>query len=239
MSNFGRAVKSLANRCGFDVCRVTNKPLLTLCGLRERSVSTVIDIGANSGQFSRYISGFFPEAEIYCFEPLSEPFAKLKSWAECRAGNTHLFNLALGETTGMVEMNCHTEHSPSSSILSTTELTGRHYPQTREQSRIRVDMDTLDNVLGEALAAMESEILIKLDVQGYEDRVLRGAKRVLAKADICIIEVSLDLLYSAQAGFLDIANQLYAAGFQYAGNLDQSYASDGHILFLDAIFKKR
>ena len=175
---------------------------------------------------------------MYCFEPLPEPFQKLKEWAGRREQRISLFNMALGEEIGTVEMNCHTQHTPSSSILSTTEQAGQSYPVTREQSKIHARMDTLDNVLRDVIPDMKGEILLKLDVQGYEDRVLRGGEKVLSKAAICIVEASIENLYATQANFIDLANLLYKAGYFYSGNLDQSCASDGRIVFLDAVFKK-
>jgi hypothetical protein len=58
----------------------------------------------------------------------------------------------------------------------------------------------------------------------------------MAKA--CILEVCLDKLYEGQAEFKGIIELLYELGFKYAGNLDQSYADDGHVTFIDAVFVK-
>jgi hypothetical protein len=83
---------------------------------------------------------------------------------------------------------------------------------------------------------MPREILLKLDVQGSEDRVLRGGTRVLSKCRAVVLEASLDPLYERQADFLGLAQFLRGAGFTYVGNLDQSYGADGRVMFLDAVF---
>jgi len=58
----------------------------------------------------------------------------------------------------------------------------------------------------------------------------------MAKASI--LEVCLDKLYEGQAEFKEITELLYELGFKYAGNLNQTYADDGHVIFIDAVFVK-
>lgn len=103
----------------------------------------------------------------------------------------------------------------------------------------RIPISTLDGALGDALDSMQPEILLKLDVQGFEDRVLRGGTRALSKCRAVLLEVCLEPLYEEQADFLVLAQLLYDAGFRYAGNLDQAYGDDGRVVFIDAVFIKR
>ena len=132
----------------------------------------------------------------------------------------------------------HTEHSPSSSILKTTEVCETLYPFTKTQRSIIVKQTTLDKAVETLNIPLEPEILIKLDVQGYEDRVIKGGKKTFEMARACILEVCLDELYEGQASFKEIINLLYDFGFRYVGNLEQSYADDGHVVFIDAVFVK-
>lgn len=148
------------------------------------------------------------------------------------------FNFTLGDFEGEIEMLQHTEHSPSSSILKTTEVCETLYPFTKTQRSIIVKQTTLDKAVETFNIPLEPEILIKLDVQGYEDRVIRGGKRTFEMARACILEVCLDELYEGQANFREVVNLLYDLGFRYAGNLQQSYADDGHVIYIDAVFVK-
>ena len=75
-----------------------------------------------------------------------------------------------------------------------------------------------------------------MDVQGFEDRVIRGGVEVIKKAVACIVEVSLDRFYLGQARFSDLVILMNDLGFDYAGNLEQVYASDGHVIYFDAVF---
>lgn len=235
-SKIKRIIKSGFNFVGFDIISEKNSPSKTLLGLKKRPISTVIDVGANIGQFAKHISGFFPNAKLYCFEPLPQPFEALKAWANTQNGRVVPFNLAIGDKEEETAIFLHEEHTPSSSLLSTTMLTEQYYPFTKLQKRISVRQKTLDVALGDVMTELIPEILIKLDVQGYENRVIACGGGIFAKAVACILEVNVDRLYEGQAGFLELSGMLDTLGYQYVGNMSQSYSKDGHCIFLDAVF---
>lgn len=231
-------VKACFRSVGLDLMRVKNSPAVTWLGLRSTGIRTIIDVGANTGQFAREASKYFAKAEIFCFEPLLAPFRELQQWAASQDGRVHVFNLALAEISGEGSFRLHSDHSTSSSFLETTPLNEHYYPSMRVQETVAVTMKTLDEALSTDLARMKAPILLKLDVQGYEDRVLRGGAQVLSRASACLLEVNLDGLYKNQASFGVLVSILYAAGYRYCGNLDQIYADDGHVIFGDALFVK-
>lgn len=230
------SIRRFANIFGIDIVRLYQMPQQTMLGLRSRNIESVIDCGANEGQFARGISGVFPKSKIYCFEPLEGPYEKLAAWAQTQNGRVQCFNVALGDHEGEVEMHRHDGHTPSSSLLPSTAHLRKLYPQTSTESLTKVRLTTLDKALEGHLDRMPSDILLKLDVQGFEARVLRGAIEVLKKSSACVLEVSLDLLYEGQADFFELSYQLKEAGYRYAGNLDQVYGEDGRVVYLDAVF---
>lgn len=233
------AVKSLFRSVGLDVVRRRDGTNPVQAGLRRLAIGSVIDCGANEGQFARDISRVFPQASLYCFEPLPQPFAALSAWAESRQGRVKCFPAALGERDEEVSMHFHTEHSPSSSLLATTAEEESLFPQTRAQAEIAVRVTTLDAALAAAIPSMKREILLKLDVQGYEDRVLRGATHILPSVRACLLEVCVDPLYVQQAAFEDIVALLAEFDLKYAGNADQVLGEDGRVMWLDALFLRR
>jgi len=131
----------------------------------------------------------------------------------------------------------HAEHSPSSSLLRSTAACETLYPFTRNQVAVSVPMTTLDRVFGHP-PPLWPDTLIKLDVQGYEDRVISGGPETFRNARACLVEVSLDVLYEKQAAFKDIVLLLDNLGYRYAGNMEQICAKDGHVIYLDALFVK-
>ncbi len=126
-----KLAKHAAKAFGLDVVRLSHAPRHTLLGIRSWPIRTVIDVGANTGQFARYIRGMFPEARLYCFEPLPGPYLELRSWAEqCGQNAVITFNTALGDREGTTEMLFHVDHRPASSILPSTDLCVESYPLT-------------------------------------------------------------------------------------------------------------
>lgn len=230
----------MANRLGFDIISLHKQPSHTLLGLRSSPIHTILDIGANTGQFARYIRDIFPKARLYCFEPLPTPYRELTDWAKQQGnGVVTTFNLALGQKEGVIKMFMHTEHSPSSSLLASTDLNQALFPQTSLQQMVDVQLTTLNHISQQLSAELIDDILIKLDVQGYENRVIYGGEELFKRAKAVILEVCLDELYTDQASFKELLLQLDSCGFQYEGNLSQIYAQDGHVIYFDAIFVKK
>ena len=133
----------------------------------------------------------------------------------------------------------HAKHSSSSSLLASTAITKTYYPLTESQTPVRVKLTTLDNALSSVIRLMKPEILVKLDVQGYENRVIRGGSKTLNLATACVLEVSVETLYYGQTNFKEVIMLFDQMGFYYAGNLEQVYASDGHVIYFDAVFVKQ
>ncbi len=237
---FKKVVRTSFNKLGFDIMRIQNNPHETLLGIKYLPIKTIIDVGANEGQWAKYIMEIFPHANLHCFEPILEPYEKLKQWANTKySGKVSVYNIALGEKEEETEMFLHSEHTTSSSLLKTTEICEGYYPFTKTQKRIPVKMVTLDSWVKNLSTPLTKEILIKLDVQGYEDRVIKGGFETFKKARACIIEICLDRLYDGQPDFISITNLLFDLGFKYAGNLNQSFANDGHVIFIDAVFVRK
>ena len=80
-------------------------------------------------------------------------------------------------------------------------------------------------------------MLVKIDVQGFEDRVLRGGERTIREAKAIIIETSFVPLYEGQPLFSDIRRQLTGWGFVYAGSVGQIRSrTTGEVLQEDSLF---
>lgn len=230
-------IRRILNASGLDIVRVSSSPRRSLLGLVNFPIRSIIDIGANEGQFARLIRGFFPQATLYCFEPLPVPYQALSRWAATQpAGNVRTYNMALGDTDGDASMYCHSDHTASSSFLSTTTTAAHLYPFVQRQESVNVALRSLDSLFPQPETDLESEILVKLDVQGYEDRVLRGGAAVFKCSRACIVEINLDRLYEGQAEFKEVLSLLSDFGYRYRGNLDQTYAPDGHVVFADMVF---
>ncbi len=224
---------------GYDLFRISDvKAKGDFLGLDKMNIKTILDVGANRGQFAARALAAFPGAKIFCFEPLKAPFEDLEKWAKAQNGRVKAFNLALGDREGEEKMFLHKEHDDSSSMLGTTEECEKLYSFTKKQEVISVPLSTLDKVAREKISLVP-EILIKIDVQGYEDKVLGGSQETLKKSRACILEICSDKLYEGQTTFKNIFNIMDSSGFTYAGNLEQVKAPDGHVAHFDAVFLRK
>ena len=228
--------RKLFRLIGYDLLQVKHSPYANLLGLRNYDIRSILDIGANIGQFARQMRSEFPLAHVYCFEPVPEPFEELSTWASLQNGAVSVHNVAIGDEPGTVEMFHHVQFSQSSSILRTTETANRRHGTTRVQQSINVEVVTLDDIVEKLDPPPEPELFVKSDVQGYEDRVIRGGTSTLRRARACVVEACLDPLYEGQPQFEQLVAQLTDLGLQYAGNLVQYCRDDGHAIFVDALF---
>ncbi|MEA2715131.1 MAG: hypothetical protein QOG91_159 [Candidatus Parcubacteria bacterium] len=220
---------------GIDIVRTRDR-IEPLGFLRHFGIRTAIDVGANAGQFAHDIRRVLPEAHIHSFEPIKECFLELVA---SRRGDRHFspYNFALGDRAGMFVINKN-EYSPSSSLLKNTALLEEAFPHVGQTAKDEVEARTLDSVL--SAQKLEKNILLKLDVQGYEDRVLRGAERLLADVSVIIAETSFYPLYAGQILFDGIYRTLAEKGFEYHGSLQSKrHPKTGEILFEDSIFSRR
>jgi FkbM family methyltransferase len=204
--------------------------------LRSAGISTVLDVGAHVGEFASAIRALLPGAQIYSFEPLAD-LADVLTRRLARFGRFQAFPVALGDQPG-TETMWRSSFSESSSLLEMSDLHSRAFPWTSRTTPAPVSIRTLDSFLPELV--LQPKVLLKLDVQGYEGRVLRGAAQLLERVDYALVEVSFKPLYAGQASFRDVYELLSGAGFEYSGSLDQMTSPlDGSILQADALFIRR
>jgi FkbM family methyltransferase len=222
-------------------CPLTGQRLAesTQLGLTEIAFGTIIDIGANEGQLALTYAKLFPLAQIHCFEPTPEIFMTLRENTAQFGGKITAHNFAVGDQKGTLTFNLLPNLHAASSLLSATKLTNDLYPKTGTIRKIDVQVVRLDDYLKEARIALSENTLIKVDVQGYEARVIQGGKRSFGHAKACIIEVMVDTLYSEQSKFSDIFLALHKLDFEFVGTLEQAYGTNGHVIYFDAVFVKR
>src|SRR3989344_5258957 len=196
---------------------------------------TIIDVGASKGNFSLPFHKIFPHAQIYAFETLADCFELTKKKLE-GVINFKAFNLALGDFRGASQI-FRSSYSGASSLIKMSSLHKEIFPITAGESKQDITVDTMDNVLGSM--RLSEPILIKLDVQGTEDKVINGGKLIFSKTKAVITETSFCQLYEGQPLFNDIIRQLESLGFRYAGIWgDGDFRSpvDGQPLQQDSVF---
>jgi len=176
---------------------------------------TLIDIGANKGQFSLAARARLAGLGIIAFEPLPEAADRFERLFGGDPG-VALHRVALSEAEGEAEFHV-TDRSDSSSLLKPGAAQDAAFG-VRESATIRVPVRRLDHCL--ALADLPRPILIKIDVQGAELGVLKGCADLEA-ADFVYVELSFVELYEGQPLFGEVAAYLAGRGFALAGVFNQ------------------
>jgi FkbM family methyltransferase len=201
--------------------------------LSTAGIATVIDVGAHHGEFATAILALLPRASVYSFEPLSEGYQRLAALA-AREPRLKVFQVALGMETGPIDF-WQSSFSAASSGLAMTELHKQAFPWTAGQTRVTVACAPLDSFRSNI--ELKPRVLLKVDVQGSEDRVFLGGLELLRSVDYVLVEVSFKRLYEREALFPDIHQLLAQNGFDFAGVMDQVFSPlDGSVLQADALF---
>ena len=158
-----------------------------------KAPETIIDIGSNKGQFILLMEQIFPNKIVYSFEPIIEMINKQKKFYKYKK-NITFHNLALGSSICSKEFLI-TNRMDSSSFLKVVSNTNKSKNYNVIEKR-DIKVSTLDEIfLNEKIPY---PILIKMDVQGYELEVLKGAKNLLNKTDYLLLEVSENEMYQNQ-----------------------------------------
>ena len=233
-----RAVNGLLAPAGLEIRRrgVPESPSAdraTLEGMlaQARSVGfipgTVVDVGAAYGSLTRACRAVFPSCGVVLVEPIAEYRPHLERLARSIPG-ARFVEAAAAAAGGSVTIHVHTDLVGSSLFLEDegTDVNGvpREVPSTT--------LDAIDEA-----AAFAPPVLIKLDVQGAELDVLRGAERVLEATELIIVETSLFRVFHGGPLLHEVVDHLARRGFVVYDVAGQQYRPlDGALIQVDLAF---
>lgn len=202
--------------------------------LKQLQCKTVIDVGANRGQFALTARHCFPEAKILSFEPLRAPrryFHKVFR----NDPRVCLFEVAIGPLVGNETMHV-SKRDDSSSILPITPMQVALFPGTAEVSLETIAMSTLDKCI--TSKQIEGPALLKVDVQGFELEALKGCESLLQNVKYAYIECSFLELYLGQSLASDVIGWLASHGFSLSGIYNPTCNQEGRAVQADLLFIK-
>lgn len=231
-------VRRAANYFGIDIHRYHPEriePLRVVSMLRHHRIDVVLDVGANVGQFatSLRVRGF--QGKIISFEPLQKAYEELVRASKGDQSWVAVPRTAIGDHDGEVEINI-AANSESSSILSMLGSHERAAPESRYVGSETAPICRLDSIAGDYLSE-GSRILLKIDTQGYEGKVLDGAANLLRRVVGVQLELSLVPLYAGQELMPAMVERMRRNGFDL-WSLSPSFVdpSNGRILQFDGLF---
>jgi len=219
-----KTLKRLARTLGINVCSTDHLGVeveLDLARLTANDpLRTIFDVGSNYGQTALRFASAFPDANVFAFEPVPESFRRLEE-AVGRQPRIKPVNTALGASSGTMLMNL-TAHAGANTLLPTRDST----------NCISVPITTIDAFV--AANAIDSIDLLKMDVEGYEVKVLEGAERTLERGLIryvfseCVFSPD---SASPHASFFEIHQRLEKSGFCFVAFYGEAFVlKDGSSL---------
>lgn len=196
------------------------------------SYETIIDAGAARGQFALFARKRYPKARVLCFEPLREARETLQRLFQSDP-LVEVYGVALGARSGAATLNVSAQDD-SSSLLPIGANQEHIYPGTGKASEQTVTVQRLD----EALDGVASPALIKVDVQGGELELFRGAGEILSLFNDIFVECSFVELYDGQPLAADVLGFLFSHRFQLVGVYGVARAANGICLQADFLLRR-
>ena len=206
-------------------------PLFELYPLLNQinQIKTIIDIGSNKGQFLLLGRSIFPSAKIYSFEPQINILNLQKKVLGTK--NINYYNFSLGNEEKESELYV-TKRKDSSSVLKPILTKNRNF-MTNEIKKTSIKrLDELPNIKN-----IERPSVLKLDVQGYEFEVLKGAENILDYIDYVISEVSFIEVYENQTSANQLIKFLKSKSFEIKDKCNLSKI-EGKLFQEDILFFK-
>ncbi len=202
--------------------------------LRRLGVDGIIDVGANRGQFTFACRLAQPQAPILAFEPIPHE-ARIFREVHGHCTGIQLIESALGEIAGTATLHL-SKSADSSSLLAIGQQHTVMFQNTEEIGTLPVPVQRLDQF--SEYWKGRSRQLLKLDVQGFELQVLRGAVETLETCAYVYAECSEIALYDGQALRPEVEVFLRAHGFAVEGNYNAMVKDDGQVIHADYLFIK-
>lgn len=204
--------------------------------LEQHAIDLVLDIGANEGQFGSELRAAGYRGRIVSFEPLADEYAALERRAakddrwECR-------RLAIGERSGEAKIHV-AGNRQSSSLLPILDRHVDALPSSAYVGAETVEMARLDDLAGE-LIGDDRRGFLKLDAQGYEERILAGAEATLRRCPVLETELSLVPLWEGQPLLGEMVERLRGLGYSCLGFEDVISDPDtAQVLQVDGLFAR-
>jgi FkbM family methyltransferase len=232
-----RILKYLFRKIGLEVNRLNtdNSGAFQISRIiKHFNISTIYDIGANTGQYAAELFELGYIGRIISFEPLTIPHRKLQLNSK---GNSRWYvhkKCALGNMNDDILINI-SKNSVSSSILPMLDT---HVESSKDSVYIdseKVDVITFDSIFSNYFNKEKS--LLKIDTQGFENEVLDGAFNSLPKITLIQCELSLVPLYADQKLFIDMHNKIESFGFKmWSIRSGFTNGKNGRTLQVDAVY---
>jgi FkbM family methyltransferase len=205
-------LKKLANKFGYDLLHLPTNHMHRRQKdlLNAHKIDVLFDVGANTGQYSRFIRSLGYKGRIVSFEPIPEAFNKLREKME-KDSEWKAINTAIGNFNGEIALNI-SANSYSSSVLEILPTHIKSAPESVYVDKINVPICTIDSIIDENRSP-ENNLFVKVDTQGFEHQVFEGCFNSLDKISGFQMELSIVPLYKGETLMQEMIELLRSKGY--------------------------
>jgi len=215
----------------------TSDELVLAATVKHFNIQTIIDGGANTGQYAAQLLETGYGGKIYSFEPISAVYDVLLK-RSVRYPQWEVFKLGLGSKEEELSINV-SENLVSSSLLKVGAQSLSAEPTTRTMRQEKIKITTVDAFLTNKYK-LQTEALLKLDVQGYEMEALKGAMKSLPSFKVVQAELSFVPVYEGAPLFNEMVTFFEDNGFElYSLAPVFSDSKTGRLLQADGTFVRK
>lgn len=241
-----KLLRTVINKLGYDIKKIdkefVNNSLEKLLIQKINNSPIIFDVGGNKGQSIEIFQRIFKKPFIHSFEPILSEFNFMKQKFQDNK-NLILNNYALGKTEGKKKLYVLGQTGASSfnklnKNSRWAQVRSREYSTTINEfiTSEKVKISTLDKYcLNKKIDKID---LLKIDTQGYEDKVLQGSMGALKKNKIkaVVTEIMFDNVYDKYFSFSDIEKFLLPYNFRMVGIYLSSNSLFGNLTFFADVF---
>jgi FkbM family methyltransferase len=205
--------------------------------LEKYRIDLVIDVGANRGQFSQMLRDTGYKGDILSFEPVSSSFEILNRISK-KDSKWKSIKLGLGDKTEQNNINVF-DSTHFSSLLNPSNFGKEVFRQIESSRQEIIQIDTLDNILLQEGLLGNRRIFLKMDTQGYDLNVFKGAKKSLNNIVGLLSEISFIPIYNNMPPYRQALEEFERNDFAVSGLFPVVRNTDLSIIEMDCVMVKR
>lgn len=219
-AEFGMSLAGLLERSPPEVTKVVNNHVIYYNFLQQIKyivdqfkIDLIIDVGANSGQYACPV--FFHcdfKGEIHSYEPINSVFQILEKNLSMYP-RWSIFNCALGDKAGKAMMNIGGDAALTSSFLPQTSEMDKFAPNTQAGNQQETEIKRIDDLYADILEDKSRRVMLKLDVQGFEEHVLRSCGKYLESFKVVQMELASIPMYEGDLSIRRALDIMESAGY--------------------------
>ena len=221
---------------GLPVGKVLNREYVAAWGqfkeFSQDSVRILVDVGAHEGLYASRASRYFSLSRTILVEPLPKFAEKLR---KLNLPGAEVVQAALSDSIGEASFAVNQTEQASSLFEVNSDMSDAYKLDMAVAEKISVQVSTLDQLT--ATSKLERIDLLKIDVQGAERELLRGARKTMGNTKYIQIEVLFVEHYKGCALFFELDQILTSSGFRLCRLVDFLYSPEGALLQADAVYR--